>query len=511
MKKEVKIFHIIVLLLLMVLYGFLFAQKIDLTTSDLGRHIKNGQLIIQGNFKVLNTNFYSYTEPNFPTINHHWGSGVIFYLIWKYFGFAGLSIFYVFIALIIFYILFKIAQKESNFTIAFLLSLLLIPLMVARKEVRPEIFTYLFACLFFWILWSWDKNQLNNKWLFFLPVMEIFWVNIHIYFILGPILVGIFWIKEVIKKSQKLTLILLLTFLATLINPFGIKGSLYPFNIFKNYAYLIVENQSVWFLKNWGMHNPNLTLFEIIFACLVLSFIILMVKNPRRFSFVYFSLASIFSAMAWLAIRNFAIFAFFALPITAYNVKKSFENHTFTPLEIQFIASILTLTLIFIGIFVYYPRLILQKTKFGLGLMPGNNQSARFFKNQNLQGPIFNNYDIGGYLIYHLYPQEKVFVDNRPEAYSISHFQKIYIPCQQDNSLWKKLDKKYNFNAIFFSYHDLTNWGQKFLIERIKDNNWAPVFADNYAIIFAKRNKINQSVIEKYEIPRNYFRIIKNE
>jgi len=55
-----------------------------------------------------------------------------------------------------------------------------------------------------------------------------------------------------------------------------------------------------------------------------------------------------------------------------------------------------------------------------------------FFKENNLQGPIFNNYDIGGYLIFNLFPQEKVFVDNRPETYSSEFFQEDYIPMQED-------------------------------------------------------------------------------
>ncbi|MBU2068241.1 hypothetical protein KKE13_01515, partial [Patescibacteria group bacterium] len=87
-KKKVQI---IILILLMAWYGLFFMYKIDLTVVDLGRHIINGQMILAGQFGILDTNFYSYTEPDFSVINHHWGGGVIFYLIWKVFGFAGLS------------------------------------------------------------------------------------------------------------------------------------------------------------------------------------------------------------------------------------------------------------------------------------------------------------------------------------------------------------------------------------------------------------------------------------
>ena len=54
-----------VLLFLCVL---LLADKINLSTADLGRHIKMGsnfECAMVTKMAVLNTNFYSYTENNF--------------------------------------------------------------------------------------------------------------------------------------------------------------------------------------------------------------------------------------------------------------------------------------------------------------------------------------------------------------------------------------------------------------------------------------------------------------
>jgi len=131
--------------------------------------------------------------------------------------------------------------------------------------------------LFFWILWHWQKKKISDKWLFILPVLGIFWVNTHIYFIFGPALIGLFLVDGLIRKKKilnKLGLILILTSLASLINPFFIKAILEPFNIFKEYGYRIVENQSVWFLDRLGIiNNPNLNLFKVAFIVLVLSFI----------------------------------------------------------------------------------------------------------------------------------------------------------------------------------------------------------------------------------------------
>ncbi|MFC1613282.1 hypothetical protein ACFL23_03030 [Patescibacteria group bacterium] len=103
-----------------------------------------------------------------------------------------------------------------------------------------------------------------------------------------------------------------------------------------------------------------------------------------------------------------------------------------------------------------------------------------------------------------------MFVDNRPEAYSTSFLQEIYIPMQNNPEIWEKQNSIYQFNAIFFSHRDATPWGQQFLINIVNDPLWAPVFADQYAIILLKRNELNKSIIEKYEIPKNFFGVKKN-
>lgn len=507
-----KVFQIFILILLISWYGLFLFHKIDLTTADLGRHIKNGDLVLSGDFGILKSNFYSYTEPDFQVVNHHWGGGVIFSLISKMTGFAGLSFFYFILSLFIFYLFFRIAEKESNFSIAFIVSLLLIPLIAQRTEIRPEVFSYLFIALFFWILWNWKKNKISYKWLFILPILEIFWVNIHIYFIFGPALVGLFLVDRLINKKKifnKFGLILILTSLVTLINPFFIKAVLEPFNIFKNYGYRIVENQSVWFLQKLGIiNNPNLILYEIVFSILVLSFITVFVLKRKSFSFIYLILAIVWSVLGWLAIRNFTVFGLFALPILAYNIKNSFyKKNRFKSPNAKMFFVFASLTIFLIILVNYNQKLPLDKWRFGLGLMQGNNQSVQFFRDNNIKGPVFNNYDIGGYLIYHFYPQEKVFTDNRPEAYSVSFFEDIYISAQQNNSVWQEQIEKYDFNAIFFSHRDYTPWGQNFLINRVNDPEWAVVFMDNYAIIFLKRNLLNESIIEKYEIPKEYFKI----
>ena len=51
----------------------------------------------------------------------------------------------------------------------------------------------------------------------------------------------------------------------------------------------------------------------------------------------------------------------------------------------------------------------------------------------------------------------------------------------------------------------MTPWAQKFLIARAKDDEWIPVFVDNYNIVFLKQNEQNKIVIDKYEMPKSAF------
>jgi hypothetical protein len=511
---SIKIFA---LLLLFGWYLIFLAQKIDLTTADLGRHLKNGQMILEEKYAVLYTNFYSFTNPQYPFVNHHWASGVIFYLVWRLFGFTGLHLFFTALSLLVFFLFFKLAQKNSNFAISFLVSLFLIPLIAERKEIRPEVFSYFFSSLFFWILWHYHQGKISAGWLVLLPISGIFWVNLHINFIFGFFLIGVFLLERIFaprpflsdkNKVKNLTLTFVFTGLSFLINPFGLKGLLYPFNIFKEYGYRIVENQSVLFLQKIGViNNPNLLLFEITFSLFVASSLLLFFLNRKKFSLIFFVLGTTFGALAFTALRNFTIFGLFSLVILSYNFDNILKS---IKLKRETFEEILAFSFLVIAIFSFVnnSQTIFSKNK-GFGLLPENNAPAKFFHQKGIKGPIFNNYDIGSYLIFYLFPKEKVFVDNRPEAYPASFFQEIYIPIQENEETWQKLSKEYNFNAIFFSHRDLTPWAQKFLINRINDKNWAPIFADNFAIIFLKRNDLNKKIIEKYEIPKEFFRVIK--
>lgn len=493
-------------LILFIFYGYFLTHKIDLVTADLGRHVKNGELV-WSHPGVLSTNFYSHTNPTFPVLNHHWGSGVLFFLVWRLFGFSGLEFFFILASFGAFAVFLLSAKRWSSFEFAALAALLVIPLLGERTEIRPEVFSYLFAGVFFLLLSRFrDKGDaLSRKWLFALPFIEILWVNTHIYFLLGPALVGAFALESLLVRREQLRTfasILGLTVLATLINPFGYKAITGAVEIFGNYGYRVAENQPVWFIEKI-LHDPNFLWFKVIFFLTAALFAWALTRKPRAACasdlFVWLGM----SAMAWFAIRNFALFGLFSIPVLSGLVAGLFPGVARRNFSKE--VAILAVCVLALALGIRLPHYFPYWNTFGFGLLPGVERAEGFFRTEKLQGPIFNNYDIGGYLIFYLFPKERVFVDNRPEAYPVQFFTNEYIPMQQNDDVWRKGLAKYAFNAIVFSYRDATPWAQTFLRARLKDPSWAAVFADERVVIFARREGPNAGVVRRFELPKTEF------
>jgi len=66
-----------------------------------------------------------------------------------------------------------------------------------------------------------------------------------------------------------------------------------------------------------------------------------------------------------------------------------------------------------------------------------------------LQGNMFNNDEIGDYVIYWLYPNYKVFMDGRSDMYGES-ILKEYLKVSAIETGWKDVLDKYDINYIFY-------------------------------------------------------------
>jgi hypothetical protein len=509
------LFRIFVTALLLSVYGFYLAHQFNLTVGDLGRHLKNGELFIE-NGLIPKINIYSYAYPDYPFINHHWGSGVLFYLIQRLGGFSGLSVAFIVISMVTFLIFINVATKYSSFAIAAPIAVIVFPVLITRYEVRPELFSYLFCGLFLQVLWGYKSGMLSFRWLLVLPILEIFWVNLHIYFFVGPMLIAAYLLELLVvfltqKKQQNtreqvkgLAIILSLTIFAACLNPAGISGAIYPFLILNEYGMPVIENFSIGGILRAGYNFLPLIYFLIILGLVTLSWVYAVIKNRSSLSLGNFLLSAFFFAMAWSAIRNFAFFAYVALPLAAVNLKNVLGEEG----KVSSSPSILKVSAALAGIafllIIIKPAYFVSSNRgrVGIGLEEANSAAAEFLRKEKIQGPIFNNFDVAGYLVYYLYPGQRVFVDNRPEAYPAAFFTDVYFPMQSDEAKWAAISRDYRFNVIVFNYRERTVRGEQFIIRRVLDPMWAPVYLDKDIIILAKRDGPNQPVIAKYELPK---------
>jgi hypothetical protein len=523
--EKLFVFGLISLLIIIAVY--LILQPIDLTTSDLGRHIKNGQMVLQGDMGVFTKNFFSYTHTEFTFINHHWLSGVFFYTVQKFFGWKGISYLGLFLQLCALGGSLYFIKKGSSVWNSIFWLVLIILLAGERIEVRPEIFSNLFLVVTLYILFYKDWQR-DKRWLYFLVPLQFLWINLHIYSFLGVVLVGVAAADELIekikgKKVAMLTIrekiknlagyiasspvwhILGLLFLVRFLNPTGYKSALYPLMILKNYGYEVVENKDLFFLSNILVnYRINLLLAVFIVGLLVLLGDLVLLRHKHKFFegsvFVIFGFLGIF------ALRNMAMFALVGLPVLAvqsYRLASFFKDKFPEYIRVLGKGAVFVLVCsIFASVTSGYWDDQEGKTyQFGAGLVQENEQAGIFAKKYLLGTKIFNNYDIGSYLDYYLYPENKVFVDNRPEAYPAEFFEE-YRQSQLDDELWEEFSLRYAFDVIIFSHADATPWGRNLVKKRLQDEQWVVVYADWYSIIFVRKDKIaafglQDKVIEK--------------
>jgi hypothetical protein len=353
--------------------------------------------------------------------------------------------------------------------------------------------------------------RLKMRILYLLPIIQLLWINVHIFFIFGFFTISIFCLYFLLmndrSKFRQLALIAGLSVVASLVNPFGFRSFIEPFHIFREYGYMIAENQSVIFMQKRFPGNPVYPYYEFLFGLCLLMVVFIFIKKQTIHILPQLIIAIVFAAFAWKMVRGLAFFGFVSIPLLASiadHVYHSTNKNTGKVINWGSLAMFLGIAILMIA---RSPLFFPHVQVFGLGLMPRSNESAIFFRHNNLHGPVFNNYDIGSYLIFQLFPKEKVFTDNRPEAYSVSFFRDIYVPMQENDLKWKEFSGKYNINVIYFYRHDLTPWGQPFLIRRIRDPEWAPVYVDDYTLILVKRNSENQPVVRKFELPQSLFSV----
>jgi tetratricopeptide (TPR) repeat protein len=463
---------------------------------DLWWNLKTGEYIIK-NLEIPRIDIFSYTLEDTPWIDHEWLSQVLFYLCFSTFGWLGLNILKALIISVSFFILFFLASSKFKKNIFPLLFLLMSVLAFGyRSFLRPEIFSYLFLCIFLYVLE-------RERRLYILPFLQIIWVNLHGYFILGPFLALLYCIGDLISgdrnRAKRFAMVFALIVAACFINPYFYKGAFYPISILID----TVTEQRVLMQNIHELMMPIRSsygrfLFFWNFAILTSITFIINLKNVKIKHILIFMTSFIAS---YIAVRNIPIFIFLAMPLGSMNLNRSGLTKKISEKNfyIMSILAICGLTYFFLSnkYYIFTNQYGLRKTesRFSRYFIPSG--SCGFLEQNNIKGRLFNTIDFGPYIGYRFYPERRVFIDTRTDLYK-DKFYRLYRRAQNYPADWERLYKQYGFKIAVLRH--LFGGTEKILRYLHEHMDWRLVYYDENSCVFLSDVPENAEIIRRFEI-----------
>ena len=464
---------------LLLVIGLLLTFFLPPTDPDLGWQLRCGQQIWQQG-QLCHRNQFSLLLANYPWAHSDSLYQALIYPFYQLFNLWGLSFLNGLLIAASFLIFISLSgQKELK-----IISLPLIILLcwsVFSFGLRGQLLSFFYFLVLLKLIELAHSGQIKQFWLA-IPLMWL-WANSHGGFVLGLLLLAVFFLTKL--KQPQVTLIVFLSFVATLFNPFGFQIHQEAWRHFQGLplAKLIAE---------WV--PPNFPFRILIFLLLILSLAAncLTKKQDLRF-FKFLSLLGL-AFLAFKARRNLPFFFIF----TAYSLASSARKQANTiagPLAILVILAIFSL-----GFFFQLPKTLLINSNWIRFCQAGQvnypYDAVEFLRAQSKAKPstnnIFNRYEWGGFLIWQL-PEYKVFVDGRMPAWFISPADKspytIYLETLQTQPGWQKTLNKYHLNWILISpgtFMDLK------LQPKPTRFGWQEVYRNENSVIY-KRNSPNKT------------------
>ena len=460
-------------------------------------------------------------------VNHQWLSDVLLFSIFNCFGISGLILLKVIVLGVTFLILFKIVYQKKIYLLSISFIFLAVLASGHRFLLRPFIFNFLFVIIYFYILNAYKYNQ-RKKLIFLLPFFQIIWNNLHGGSLIGIILICTYLIGELItwklklpfqwnekkaikeKKYYILLIVAALCMFSGLINPNGLTGAFYPFLTLTELNKSGYQDVIMKYIAELQPPINLYTLFKIqpypYYRLLVLLSLGTFIINFRRLNVTRFTIYFIFLAFSLIANRNIPTFALLAIPISIFNIKQaniqkilslSPKIKQFSLLLLQIILLATIITCIFKATAPQYLFRNKVIRNFGFGIIhPKYPESAvDFIKNNNISGNLFNTYESGGYLIWKMFPQRKVFIDGRTEVYGPQFYQQ-YVRLFANPQSFDAISEEFNINLILLTR--IYTATDPFLNYIYQNNHWKLIYFDEISALFIKDSLSNQKIIKKY-------------
>jgi hypothetical protein len=289
---------------------------------------------------------------------------------------------------------------------------------------RPQMFTFALTSLLLWLL---ESGQERPWRLLLIPPLFLLWLNLHAGFAMGPALLvafGFGWLWEVAagetpwRQARPILLRLLLLLAACLalvpFNPSGAQLYRYPLDVLRSAGMrsFIVE----WLPPDF--HQSRYWPFLSI--CLLLTIACASSRLRPKARVMAPLLGTLVAALD--AVRHISIFVLLATPVIAAalaSASSSWRLGRDRPAaardnsRMAFHAAILILMAVFVA--VRWQSLVGHQAASEAELFP--QPAVEFLRSEGSHRRLFAYYDWGGYVIWKLYPQKRVFVDGRADLY----------------------------------------------------------------------------------------------
>jgi len=476
---------------------FLFLALLPLrktVDTDLGYHLRTGQWILE-NHRVPTVDIYTYGAEGHEYVDSHWLYQVLVHLLYRAGGYPLLTLAHAAVTVFAFGLGFLVLSRigaPPGFRLLFFLLCLLGSEI--RFQVRPEVLTWACLAIFLYVLE--ERRRGGKDLLFLLPWVQVFWTNVEGLFILGLGLLGFQLASDLLHSTQrdaKLWKVSGLCAVACLVNPYFLKGALFPLTLWKSlsspvFTANINEFRPPASLTKAFLSTPDVALWAFWIFSLLLTVLFLATFRKRRVH--EWLLAASFFYLAHSHLRNIPLFLLCCLPLVGTCWKdlagrwsgaaRPFLGHRALAWVLTLVLAGLCLRTLTSAYYVSEGR----AERFGIGLDPHRlpEGGADFLLKHGLKGRILNPLVAGGWLEWRA-PSSKIYIDGRLEVMGERLFTEFVESYQPGRLLLLLL--KYQPDILFF------NPGGGRIAQWILDlqgiPGWRPVFLDPDAVIYLRK------------------------
>lgn len=543
MKKQISLLRN-TLLVLCCIFPLIYSLR-QMLCNDIWLHIRTGEWILQ-HCAVPRDQLYSFILGNRQWIDHEWLFQVLVYPLYRLAGANGLILMRLVVISAILYIFFTIAKRTKRLFF-FSASTLVISIATTfcRWYIRPELFSLLFIAVFIYLL----KSYRGKNSIFFLPVLQILWVNLHGYFIMGPLILSLFLMARTTQAKlklpfewnsnklnaqsfKKLLAVFFLLITVSLLNPYLLKGALYPagmlFSAIRDFSSNSFAFSSVGELSNIPIAHIILSQSFALLSAVIILFFVSFLLNLRRGDIFDLLLFIPLLSITIMASRHIGMLGLTLGILTLFNLNSAEREKPFLQEVRKIIAGkflLRIITIIFMlfliynlfdiakGVLTVFNRryiynlncdtkpFILGKNEFTFNQPFG---AAKFLKENCIKANVFNFFNHGAYLIFALYPDCRVFIDGRTEVYG-DIFLRAWHKIRKRPELIDRIKGNLDIGCVVLPCAG--NSASSFFKYLYNSKEWRLVFFDGKSSVFLADNNRFKAIIKKNEINLNNLQV----